>query len=1013
MRAGLSTIQQTLAPEAASVLTSSIAEAAKRNHGQTTPLHVAATLLSSPGGLLRQACVRSHPNSSHPLQCRALELCFSVALDRLPSVNPTSSGAAPSVAEPPISNALMAALKRAQAHQRRGCPEQQQSPLLAVKVDLEQFVVSILDDPSVSRVMKEASFSSPAVKASIEQSLAPPSHRPTSATVAPRSLYLNPRLQQQQQKLDSKPDGGSHRKAEVNKVLEILMRSKKHNPVLVGDSDLNSVAKEVMERIKTGELGCSPQIISLEEEVAPLVSDTTRSRLLLPSKIRELGTDIDTRIGSGSSVVIDLGDLKWLVESGAAAAASGPNRIQQQQATSETGRAAVAEMADIVRKFGDAGAGGGRVWLIGTATCATYLRCQVYHPDMESEWDLQALPIAPRSPLPGLFNRLGNTNGILSSSFRKNGILSSSVEALTSPMAFPRTKQTTVPLRRPPETTADTSQRQTLSPRCNESYERELSKLAAKEFEKSSSASRPEPSPALPKWLQIAAPCASKASELNYKQSMEEQLKQWRQNCSPLHPNSSNPRLFEPSLSLAQGLALDQPASPPRSPVKTDLVLGNSKPPDTSSSWEDAHRDRIRGFHGCKKDGLSDQKGPKLSSFEDTDSLKRLFKGLNEKVGWQSEAASAITSAIMQSKSGNGKRRGGVMPKADTWLLFVGPDKVGKRRMAVALSDLVFGTAPVIICLGSPGTDGDDGESDIDFRGKTPLDRIASAVRRNPFSVIVLENIDQADAVVRGTIKQAINKGRLPDSYGKEVSLGSAIFVLTTNWLPDELKSSMEDSVIKMEEKILSSANCSWQLELSIRGKRQPEWLSKTDQPEKRRKEFNGLGLSLDLNLAAGGSGDEDGGESSVNSSDITVENDNEHGRLAIQRSHSTSSASEFLHSVDKSVVFKPVDFGPMRRSISESISAKFVAVIGAGRSVQVDDDVLDQVVGRVWLSGVRFEEWAEGVLVPSIEQLRGNLSEEDDGTAIWLTKTAHSSKRLRREGRGPEIVCRKVSHWQ
>jgi hypothetical protein len=40
------------------------------------------------------------------------------------------------------------------------------------------------------------------------------------------------------------------------------------------------------------------------------------------------------------------------------------------------------------------------VWVIGTATCATYLKCQVYHPALESEWDLQAVPITPRPPPP-------------------------------------------------------------------------------------------------------------------------------------------------------------------------------------------------------------------------------------------------------------------------------------------------------------------------------------------------------------------------------------------------------------------------------------------------------------------------------------------------------------------------------------------------------------------------------------------------------------------------------------
>ncbi|KAL2550096.1 Double Clp-N motif-containing P-loop nucleoside triphosphate hydrolase superfamily protein [Forsythia ovata] len=129
MRTGLSTIQQTLTSEAASVLNHSIAEVGRQNHGQTTPLHVAATPLSFPSSFLRQACIRSHPNSSHPPQCRALELCFSVALERLP----TAQNMAPGM-ESSISNALMAILKRAQAHQRRGYPEQQHQPLLAVSL---------------------------------------------------------------------------------------------------------------------------------------------------------------------------------------------------------------------------------------------------------------------------------------------------------------------------------------------------------------------------------------------------------------------------------------------------------------------------------------------------------------------------------------------------------------------------------------------------------------------------------------------------------------------------------------------------------------------------------------------------------------------------------------------------------------------------------------------------------------------------------------------------------------
>lgn len=347
----------------------SIAEAARRNHGQTTPLHVAATLLSSPSGFLRQACIKSHPNSSHPLQCRALELCFSVALERLPTAQNMTPGI-----DPPISNALMAALKRAQAHQRRGCPEQQQQPLLAVKVELEQLIISILDDPSVSRVMREASFSSPAVKATIEQSLnsAPPS-TPINLAYRPpnRSLYMNPRLQQQQPQSQSQSQPG--RTDEVKRVIDILGRSKKRNPVLVGDSEPEIVVKEILSKIENNELADG-----LFKNVSVIRFNCDKSDELV-SKLKELGAVIETKIGS-AGVIVDLGDLKWLIE--------------QQTIGVVANTEAVAQMGNLLIRFG----GAARLWLIATATCETYLRCQVYHPCMENDWDLQAVPITAKNP---------------------------------------------------------------------------------------------------------------------------------------------------------------------------------------------------------------------------------------------------------------------------------------------------------------------------------------------------------------------------------------------------------------------------------------------------------------------------------------------------------------------------------------------------------------------------------------------------------------------------------------
>ncbi|EOA26852.1 hypothetical protein CARUB_v10022945mg [Capsella rubella] len=162
MRSGGYSVQQALTPEAATMVKQAMALARLRGHAQVTPLHVANTMLSASMGLLRTACLQSH---THPLQCRALELCFNVSLNRLP----TSTGSPMLV--PCISNSLAAAFKRAQAHQRRGFIESQQHPILVVKIEPEQLIISILDDPGVSRVMREAGFSSPQVKNKVEQAV--------------------------------------------------------------------------------------------------------------------------------------------------------------------------------------------------------------------------------------------------------------------------------------------------------------------------------------------------------------------------------------------------------------------------------------------------------------------------------------------------------------------------------------------------------------------------------------------------------------------------------------------------------------------------------------------------------------------------------------------------------------------------------------------------------------------------------------------------------------------------
>ncbi|XP_024960520.1 protein SUPPRESSOR OF MAX2 1-like [Cynara cardunculus var. scolymus] len=941
MRAGLSTILQTLTPDAASVLNHSIAEAGRRNHNQTTPLHVAATLLAAPTGFLRQACIRSHPNSSHPLQCRALELCFSVALERLPSA--TSS---PAVTEPPVSNALMAALKRAQAHQRRGCPEQQQQPLLAVKVELEQLIISILDDPSVSRVMREASFSSPAVKATIEQSINNnnisggshlnqsslgigfrPSPSPTTPVPIPinRNLYLNPRLQGgNHQRNDETAVSSSspmnlylnprlqqgnlslNQSDDAKRVIEIMTKSRKRNPILVGEFEPESIKKDILRRIQTGDLEFkNAEVISIEKEFESLPDKSQ-----IPAKIKEL---LESRIGGSDddrrSIIIDLADLKWLIEQPPTAAVS------------DIGRESVAEMSKLLAKFT---AENSKVWLIGTATCETYLRCQVYHPSMENDWDLQAVPISSRSPLSGRFGT--------------NGILGSSVDSLNSFKNF----QTTIYQRHP-----------TCCPKCYHDYEQELAKLD-------------ESKSSLPQWLQNAkAQNGESETKMNRRSSVlnsvndQELQKKWSDICTRIHPNHNQ------SLSLARMTTGFVPVVPtykpanrrvleaPRSPVRTELVLGPKEVVEDSP---------VKDLLGC----ISSEPRSKIEEFQkgkfvnsaDADSFKKLVKGLMKAAWWQPEAASAIATTVTQFCS-----RGSV------WLLFAGPDRVGKKKMASVLAEHVCAANPITVCLGSRR---DEDETDLGFRGKMVLDRIVEAVRRNPFSVIVLSDIDEADMLVRASIKQAMERGRFTDSYGREISLGSSIFVLTGNWSTNNVDEHLID-----EKRLHSAATGEWRLKLTIcekRSKRRADWLPEEKISTKQQKKA-GCGLSLDLNLAV------DSEEDRTDASDLTTEQGDENPHFVVK----TSVPHELVGPSDAAVVFKPVQFGLIRREIEKTIKNTFLTVVEETVSIEVDEGTLDNILSGIWFGRTCLEDWAETVLVPSFHKLTEHLSSTRGNLVVRL----------------------------
>ncbi|KAH9288425.1 hypothetical protein KI387_032542 [Taxus chinensis] len=374
MRSGGFTQHHALTVDAASVMRNAVGMARVRGHAQATPLHVAATLLASESGLLRRACLLSH-RAVAPLQWRALEVCFNVALNRLP--------AAINRGQASLSNALVAALKRAQAQQRRGCIEQQQAQ--PGKVDMEELLVSILDDPSVSRVMREAGFHTTLVKESVEETLRSYNYAGINSPSVGYSCRSNQKqhLPELSSLTASNPSPAAESfSKDMKSLLEALASPKRTNTAILGEEThyANSIIREMMVCIDSGNV---PDGLKSVQFISPQVfSSLPLSKDEAERKLAELNRDLNKLCWSGG-VILYVGDLRWTL---------GRSEAQDSNSSYSSVEHVIMEVGRMLRFYTD------RLSLLGSATYETYMRCRTGKPSLETQWRLQPMVIPPGRP---------------------------------------------------------------------------------------------------------------------------------------------------------------------------------------------------------------------------------------------------------------------------------------------------------------------------------------------------------------------------------------------------------------------------------------------------------------------------------------------------------------------------------------------------------------------------------------------------------------------------------------
>ncbi|MFA6003212.1 MAG: ATP-dependent Clp protease ATP-binding subunit [Elusimicrobiota bacterium] len=172
----------------------------------------------------------------------------------------------------------------------------------------------------------------------------------------------------------------------------------------------------------------------------------------------------------------------------------------------------------------------------------------------------------------------------------------------------------------------------------------------------------------------------------------------------------------------------------------------------------------------------------KQMNADDMDALRRLPAELKERVIGQDSAIAAVTRAIKRGRLGYKKAK-----KPLGTFLFLGPTGVGKTEVARVLSDKLFrrGEADIVRIDMSEYM---DKASVSRMTGSAPGyigygegGQLTEPVRRNPYTVVLFDEVEKAAPEVLDILLQVIEDGRLTDSMGRTVDFSNTIIIMTSN----------------------------------------------------------------------------------------------------------------------------------------------------------------------------------------------------------------------------------------
>ena len=202
----------------------------------------------------------------------------------------------------------------------------------------------------------------------------------------------------------------------------------------------------------------------------------------------------------------------------------------------------------------------------------------------------------------------------------------------------------------------------------------------------------------------------------------------------------------------------------------------------------------------------------------DVEKLIHLEEHLHERVIGQERAVDSVADAVRRSRSGLADPNRPIGS-----FIFLGPTGVGKTELARALAEFLFDDERSMVridmseymekfsvsrLIGAP-----PGYVGYDEGGQ-----LTEAVRRRPYSVVLLDEIEKAHQEVFNVLLQIMDDGRLTDGQGRTVNFTNVVLIMTSNLGSEHIQPGLPDEVI--EESVM----------MAVRGHFRPEFLNRVDE---------------------------------------------------------------------------------------------------------------------------------------------------------------------------------------